>query len=75
MVEWVVKSNRPLSVVEDEKLMEAFEIADEKFKMPSMSRFRNLVYMLMPMYIMSNMPMPLCYLFPVIAELVSVYTR
>ena len=41
MVEWVVKSNRPLLVVEDEKLMEAFEIADEKFKMPSRKMIRS----------------------------------
>ena len=36
-----VKSNRPLSVVEDEKLMEAFEIADEKFRMPIRKMIRS----------------------------------
>ena len=35
LVEWVVDSNRPMSVVDDQKLVEAFEIADEQFKMPS----------------------------------------
>lgn len=41
LVEWVLKSNRPLSVVEDEKLVEAFEIADEKFKMPKREAIRS----------------------------------
>ena len=33
--EWVVKSNRALAEVEDEKLVEAFTIADPKLNMPS----------------------------------------
>ena len=34
-VEWVVENNRPISVVEDKKLIEAFECADPKLKVPS----------------------------------------
>ena len=41
LVEWIVHNNRPLSVVEDKKLVEAFEIADEKFKMPTRKTIRN----------------------------------
>ena len=33
--EWVVKSNRAISEVEDSKLVEAFAIADPKIKLPS----------------------------------------
>ena len=33
--EWIVKSNRALTEVEDEKLVEAFTIADPKLNMPS----------------------------------------
>jgi hypothetical protein len=35
LVEWVVTNGRPLKIIEDEKLIEAFEIADEKLKIPS----------------------------------------
>ena len=35
LVEWVVKNKRPLSIVEDAKLVEAFEIADDKLKVPT----------------------------------------
>ena len=40
LMEWVVKSNRPLAVVEDDKLVEAFEIADDKIKVPSRRMIR-----------------------------------
>ena len=39
--EWIVKSNRALAEVEDEKLVEAFAIADPKLKMPSRKVVRN----------------------------------
>ena len=35
LVEWIVDSNRPFSIVDDKKLKEAFEIADPRFKVPS----------------------------------------
>ena len=35
LTEWVIDSNRPLMAVEDSKLVEAFEVADPKIKMPS----------------------------------------
>ena len=35
-----MKSNRPLAVVEDDKLVEAFEIADDKIKVPSRRMIR-----------------------------------
>ena len=35
LVEWVVINKRPLAIVEDVKLVEAFEIADDKLKVPT----------------------------------------
>ena len=35
LVEWIVDSNRPFSIVDDKKLKEAFEIADPRFEVPS----------------------------------------
>ena len=35
LVEWIVKDNRPLSIVEDLKLRQVIELADERIKMPS----------------------------------------
>ena len=35
IVRWVIVNKRPLSVVEDEKLVEAFEVADPRLKMPT----------------------------------------
>ena len=40
LMEWVVKSNRPLTVVEDDKLVEAFGIADDKIRVPSRRMIR-----------------------------------
>ena len=44
IVEWVISSNRPLSVVEDEKLIEAFALADDKFQMPTRNTVKNDIF-------------------------------
>ena len=41
LVEWVISSNRPLSVVEDDKLVELLEMADTQFNVPSRKTVRN----------------------------------
>ena len=35
IVQWVILSKRPISIVDDEKLKECFELADPRLKMPS----------------------------------------
>ena len=35
ITEWVVKNKRPLKIVEDPKLIEALELADDKLNVPS----------------------------------------
>ena len=35
LTQWIVTSNRPMLIVEDPMLIEAFEIADPKFQMPT----------------------------------------
>ena len=35
LTQWIITSNRPMLIVEDPMLIEAFEIADPKFQMPT----------------------------------------
>ena len=34
LIEWIIKNNRPLGIVKDEKLVESFELADDEIKVP-----------------------------------------
>ena len=40
LTEWVVKNKRPLRIVEDPKLVESFEVADERLKVPSRKKMK-----------------------------------
>ena len=43
MTEWIVKNKRPLKIVEDPKLVEAFQIADERLLVPSSFKIKGAV--------------------------------
>ena len=43
ITEWIIKSKRPLKIVEDSKLVEAFQLSDPKLSVPSRFKVKSAV--------------------------------